>query len=700
MYLCTKNLRLFNIVFSLVLLDGLQQGLSFNCSNACLANTSSSASASVESASGASSVEVLFKEMEDLVKQYYPRAKFTASDSKAHFEYKLKTEDGYYSGRPVLVPQPGGILGELSVKAGEYIGPDKNRLPSESNDGFNTTLIMAPYSAKSRAHLSAKLVFGPDVSTEFKDTFKQIVSKFNAHEVQSAQGPAGEDRKKAGPAEAVAKIANVQASTQTAAASSSANSVSSNAVGVSNSANAASSSVPSANQSPQSETAEKRKIVKAFLNSVYPPWTRLIDDAAKNLCGQTDKEIAQACTAKSPALRQQQKQSYIKTCGKKAVRLKQLLKEQHLDGLDLMVELFTDTWDGGVHWTIQDYRDLSMVTQLVEKSKLHLDLPTSFPTDSVAQNKVVQAWSDRMGKKFERYSAKIKAVIDPVLTAEKPGASTPHLPAKPSALSGPAGQTTPSLAKSSQTNMASTKGSTLAGASSSTTVALAPASSTGTDSEAKSDSGDDAKPAQDAAVPSPNKVAPSSPRSSSATAEAMANTATSDAEREEKKEIIRKVFQSFGKSWETEMLDNFVNEENSKRKKLIDDNKKLSDKEKSQQKEAIEKQSKQRAEHCNQLLHQHNIDFGDLFVTTFVEAGDEVMGWSLQDYRSLGILGRLCGTVMAAVPANLSFSKGLDVLMVKMKPAMMSSTERIMNSIMPAMRQVGMEAQEGRFNGP
>jgi len=126
----------------------------------------------------APALQAVYKQLEELVHQYYPKAKLTTTGNAMHFEYKLKSEIGYYSGRTVMVPQDGGILAELNEKSGEYTGDDKNRLPSELPDGFHTTLKMAPYSKSEKSYLLALLTFPSDASEEFKLKFKDIVNSF------------------------------------------------------------------------------------------------------------------------------------------------------------------------------------------------------------------------------------------------------------------------------------------------------------------------------------------------------------------------------------------------------------------------------------------------------------------------------------------------------------------------------------------
>jgi hypothetical protein len=138
----------------------------------------SAAAAVADDAVDTPGADKVFKQLEDLLHAFYPKAKVTKTDNSMHFEYKLKTETGFYSNKPALAPQDGGILGDLSVQPGEYAGADKARLPSELPDGFHTNLKMAPYSSANKDHLLAVLTFPSDASEEFKEKFKEIVNSF------------------------------------------------------------------------------------------------------------------------------------------------------------------------------------------------------------------------------------------------------------------------------------------------------------------------------------------------------------------------------------------------------------------------------------------------------------------------------------------------------------------------------------------
>jgi hypothetical protein len=124
-----------------------------------------------------------------LVKEYYPKAKITNENNTIHFQEKVKKEDnfsGSHGNKELLAPQSGGIIGDISMRPGEYSGADKSELNCERVNGFHTVLLMAPYSKLQDAHLMARLVFPCDVPFEFKSRFKTIINTFAAAGTEGA----------------------------------------------------------------------------------------------------------------------------------------------------------------------------------------------------------------------------------------------------------------------------------------------------------------------------------------------------------------------------------------------------------------------------------------------------------------------------------------------------------------------------------
>jgi hypothetical protein len=177
-----------------------------------LAQTPAAATANAE-------VAPVFKSLEELMLNFYPKAKITISGTKFHCEYKCKTEAGYYSSLGnALFPQEDGILCDASLQDGTYNRPDKDRLPSDVQDGFHTILTMAPFSKKHNKHLLVRLTYPPDASPEFKEQFETAVNEFNKTELVelAAESKAAAD---AATAKATADAAERKAAAKQATAS-------------------------------------------------------------------------------------------------------------------------------------------------------------------------------------------------------------------------------------------------------------------------------------------------------------------------------------------------------------------------------------------------------------------------------------------------------------------------------------------------
>ena len=116
-------------------------------------------------------------ELEELVKEFFPRAKFKKTAKGIHFEFKAKKSSaGPGSNRLILAPKVDGIVGDLTLKQGKY-KTDKI-LPYRVNEMFWVSLLMAPYSEPDNSHLHTKILFPPQTPIGFINSLKDIVSSF------------------------------------------------------------------------------------------------------------------------------------------------------------------------------------------------------------------------------------------------------------------------------------------------------------------------------------------------------------------------------------------------------------------------------------------------------------------------------------------------------------------------------------------
>lgn len=121
--------------------------------------------------------KAMTESLKELLSEYYSKIKITQKGNKIHFEYKVRPFAGV-GGKESLVPDLGGIMGDLQIVDGEYAG--KMRLPQQFNEHAQYSIIlMAPYSAKHDCHLYTRLSYPYDVVPEFLERFKEVANKFS-----------------------------------------------------------------------------------------------------------------------------------------------------------------------------------------------------------------------------------------------------------------------------------------------------------------------------------------------------------------------------------------------------------------------------------------------------------------------------------------------------------------------------------------
>lgn len=143
-------------------------------------------------------VSRVFTEVETLVKEYYPKAKFVRTGDKLHFDYKARGLAGAQSGLKELSPDSGGVAGDIVVKQGKYTGRERN--PSETNLILHMVLFMAPYSEPTDQHFFTRLSYPPDASVDFLTRFKSIIGEMQKGNQEVAAKPAAVTSQNAPPA--------------------------------------------------------------------------------------------------------------------------------------------------------------------------------------------------------------------------------------------------------------------------------------------------------------------------------------------------------------------------------------------------------------------------------------------------------------------------------------------------------------------
>lgn len=114
--------------------------------------------------------------VEEMVVEFYPRAKVVKTDKSFHFEYRVKSLKLPSTVKQITVPESEGIVGDLTLKPGKYSGSEL--LPFQTNETYYVSLLMAPYSEPSDSHLLTKVLFPPSTPTEFITRFKKTINRY------------------------------------------------------------------------------------------------------------------------------------------------------------------------------------------------------------------------------------------------------------------------------------------------------------------------------------------------------------------------------------------------------------------------------------------------------------------------------------------------------------------------------------------
>lgn len=122
----------------------------------------------------------VYAELTKLVRTYYPNAKISEKGGKLHFEFKAAPHISTSTNLPVLGPKEGGILGEVELKQGK-----SKAEPRSINEYYYQTLLMSPYSSTNDCHLSVKVSYPPETSSDFVDKFKIAVNEFDTSQASS-----------------------------------------------------------------------------------------------------------------------------------------------------------------------------------------------------------------------------------------------------------------------------------------------------------------------------------------------------------------------------------------------------------------------------------------------------------------------------------------------------------------------------------
>ncbi len=114
--------------------------------------------------------------LQNLVIEYYPRAKITQDSKSAHFEFKVKSLKLPNSNKVLLIPDSEGFVCDITILPGRYTGSEY--LPMQANETYYVSLLMAPYSTPADSHMLTRILFPPSTSVDFVNRFKQLVNRY------------------------------------------------------------------------------------------------------------------------------------------------------------------------------------------------------------------------------------------------------------------------------------------------------------------------------------------------------------------------------------------------------------------------------------------------------------------------------------------------------------------------------------------
>lgn len=429
------------IAISILIAGLLGSSTSVNCP----ASHGAESKAAADAAKSDPQLNEIYRELETLVREFYPRAKFSRMGETAHFELKVKNHLSG-SGLTVLAPESGGILGDLQIKPGEYSGKDKDRLPSETLDSYTTTMVLAPYNRQKNTHLLVKLVFPPDLPVDFKEQFKSAIAKFSAGNENLAAVPPQQ--------------------TQTATDASTTQKANIPLGGETPQKPAAQSQTQAAYRPPAtiaefvSERAQKKSAVKKILSSILPTWSSMFTNSFVHGMASDDEKIAAIDKNKklNATQKAQQKQAQLAVFARKEARIKQLIKSHGINMEDWILDLAVDSFDGGLELSIQDYLDLDSIAGLISRTKDNLQMPADL--FSKKSSIATDIWKEKIGTKMApiitAYDARFKPMLVELgLDPSKPASTKPPAPEEKQNSASPADTGAAQAATSESTTAAS-----------------------------------------------------------------------------------------------------------------------------------------------------------------------------------------------------------------------------------------------------
>jgi hypothetical protein len=130
-------------------------------------------------------VEQLHHQIRQVVQRHFPKATSHRLNGKIHFEHdtrvfliheQLKTGE-WQDPWEVRGPRRDGVLGDIEVAAGEYVGAAMT--PQDINNIYFIHRVMTPYSKRLDAHVRVDVRYTKWVPAGFLDQLSAVVNDFD-----------------------------------------------------------------------------------------------------------------------------------------------------------------------------------------------------------------------------------------------------------------------------------------------------------------------------------------------------------------------------------------------------------------------------------------------------------------------------------------------------------------------------------------
>lgn len=132
--------------------------------------------------------EALYKQLQSLITEFYPKATFEIKGGKFLGKYNTRTfmihhalkTGEWQDAHPQEGPNKGGILCTIESSAGKYAGAAM--VPQSFDYRYFSSLLMAPENSKSNTYLIAHLDYPSGVSMDFVNRYRKLIESYSDRE--------------------------------------------------------------------------------------------------------------------------------------------------------------------------------------------------------------------------------------------------------------------------------------------------------------------------------------------------------------------------------------------------------------------------------------------------------------------------------------------------------------------------------------